>query len=281
MTMKLYSEESIQAIADAIRNKNGESTLYKVGEMAQAILNIPSGGGITADDIAGGLVGVGALSMNGTVIKEYSFYRCTGITSFVAPNVTTLGGYAFTGCTGLTSIYFPNLTTFGNSKQGFQGCTSLTKIHMPKIGNCGDSLFKGCTSLVNVVFSQENTAYGSTYQCFYGCTNLEKIDIGYNTLSTQTFYNCSKLDVIILRSDNAICPMSNANTFQNTPFASGHTGGTIYIPEAMYNHLGDGSSLDYKSASLWSTVDGYGTITWAKIEGSIYETQYADGTPIE
>lgn len=44
MTMKLYSEESIQAIANAIREKNGSSDTYKVGEMATAITNIPSGG---------------------------------------------------------------------------------------------------------------------------------------------------------------------------------------------------------------------------------------------
>lgn len=50
-----------------------------------------------------------------------------------------------------------------------------------------------------------------------------------------------------------------------------YTGGTIYIPKVLYDHLGDGTSLDYKAATNWSTVDGYGAITWAKIEGSAYE----------
>jgi hypothetical protein len=74
--------------------------------------------------------------------------------------------------------------------------------------------------------------------------------------------------------------MSNANAFSNSHFKSGGTGGTIYIPKVLYDHLGDNSSLDYKKATNWTTVNGYGTITWEKIEGSIYETQYADGTPI-
>lgn len=38
MVNKLYSEESIRAIADAIRIKNGSSNTYNVGEMANAIL---------------------------------------------------------------------------------------------------------------------------------------------------------------------------------------------------------------------------------------------------
>ena len=48
MAKKLYEEESIQNIADAIRLKNGSSNTYTVGEMARAIGDIPSGS-ITVD----------------------------------------------------------------------------------------------------------------------------------------------------------------------------------------------------------------------------------------
>ena len=50
-----------------------------------------------------------------------------------------------------------------------------------------------------------------------------------------------------------------------------YSSGTIYIQKVLYDRLGDGASLDYKAATNWSTVDGYGTITWAKIESSAYE----------
>lgn len=43
MTKKLYEEASVQAIANAIRGKNGLSTTYKIADMAQAITDIPSG----------------------------------------------------------------------------------------------------------------------------------------------------------------------------------------------------------------------------------------------
>ena len=40
MAKKLYEEASVQAIANAIRAKNGEATTYKIGEMAAAIAAI-------------------------------------------------------------------------------------------------------------------------------------------------------------------------------------------------------------------------------------------------
>lgn len=42
MAKKLYDEASVQAIADAIRAKNGTTTKYKIGEMANAILALSS-----------------------------------------------------------------------------------------------------------------------------------------------------------------------------------------------------------------------------------------------
>lgn len=44
MALKLYPETSVQDIANAIREKNGETTTYSIGEMGTAIRNIPSGG---------------------------------------------------------------------------------------------------------------------------------------------------------------------------------------------------------------------------------------------
>ena len=50
MAMKLYEETSVQAIANAIRAKNGEATTYKIGEMATAIAAI-SGSPIVDDSL--------------------------------------------------------------------------------------------------------------------------------------------------------------------------------------------------------------------------------------
>ena len=51
MAKKLYEEASVQAIANAIRAKNGEATTYKIGEMAAAVRSIPSKDNIVHADI--------------------------------------------------------------------------------------------------------------------------------------------------------------------------------------------------------------------------------------
>lgn len=167
---------------------------------------------------------------------------------------TSVGASAFNGYTALTSCKLPNVTTVGLG--AFQGCTGLTVIAFPSYNGRLPS--------------------NSLRQC----TNLAAIDLQNTTaLDSQAFASDTKLKTLVLRA-TSVPALSNISCFNGTPFASGGSGGTIYVPKALYDHLGDGSSLDYKAATNWSTINGYGTITWAQIEGSIYETQYADGTPV-
>lgn len=51
MANKLYEESSVQAIADAIRAKNGTTTTYKIGEMAAAIGGLETGGKIYVETV--------------------------------------------------------------------------------------------------------------------------------------------------------------------------------------------------------------------------------------
>lgn len=220
-----------------------------------------------------------------TRIAPYTFVNCTGITSFSAPNVVRFtdkqdsntngnGSYIFSGCTSLVSVNMPALIGVGSGGYQFYNCTSLTSIHVPSIP--GQHMMEGCTALQTAVFKNQGAWNGYGLQ---NCTNLTKLDGKPTKIHTSEFNKASKLTTIVLRT-STVPTLSNINAFANTPFANGGTGGTIYIPKTLYDHLGDGSSSDYKAASNWSTVNGYGTITWAKIEGSQYETQYVDGVSI-
>jgi Tfp pilus assembly protein FimT len=62
-----------------------------------------------------------------TSIGNYSFFKCTGLTSVTIGNsVTSIDGYAFYGCTGLTSVIIGNsVTSIGDL--AFEGCTGLVK----------------------------------------------------------------------------------------------------------------------------------------------------------
>lgn len=204
--------------------------------------------------------------------------------SYTIPaDVTTIRNHAFFTCTELKSVDFPQSVTLINQIGSTSGNTfeqtGLETVHLHNASIAGDNHFRSCTSLR--IFVGENiTLVGMrSYYLLYSCKNLETFDANIPKLDQAIFGNCAKLDKLILRKTDGITAC-NAASFDGTPFTSGGTGGTIYIPKAFYDHLGDGTSLDYKAASGWSTIDGYGTITWAQIEGSIYETQYADGTPI-
>ena len=171
-----------------------------------------------------------------------------------APDLTTVEQYAFGQSTKITSGYFPKVTTI--ESQGFYD-TGFVKVAFPSLTN-----FFGSHNLNHNV-------------------NLIAIDLGQvSNLVSQCLYYCSLLTTIVLRKSNAITTMGASNALTLTPFAKGGSGGTIYIPKVLYDELGTGSSLDYKAATNWSTLDSYGTITWAQIEGSYYETHYADDTEV-
>ena len=169
--------------------------------------------------------------------------------------VTKLRDFAFRSYTNITSVKVPNCTQVG--------------------GNC----FYGCSNLQILAFpSLSNDGLGGSSIASSGVTTLD-LGTSFGQIKSGNIQNAANLNVLILRKTSLVS-LANTSQFNGTPFRSGGGGGTIYIPKVLYDHLGDNSSSDYKAASNWSTINGYGTITWAKIEGSIYENAYADGTPI-
>lgn len=223
-----------------------------------------SGGGYVANDWLDSTKPVGVVESNATVVANsfyFSLANHTGITRISMPNAEWLPGSFARACTGVTSINFPKLKSSLGGQFIFYGMTSLEYAVLPAFENDGNGQFMGnCTSLKGIDFGGD--ANGTIHR-----------------LSQYSFSGCTKLNTIILRSTD-MWALQNVNVFRSTPFASGGSGGTIYIPKALYDVLGTGSTNDYKAAASWSTMDGYGTITWAQIEGSIYETQYVDGSTI-
>lgn len=214
-----------------------------------------------------------------TLIRDYKLYGCTSLGEIDLTNVTNIGNFAFYGCTSIEKVNVPNNAISGRNSV-FRQCTSLTEIKIPKCTlTYGLQDFSGCSALEVIAFPSAERLHN---QELSGCTSLSIVDVGAGCtiINNGNFDSDTSLKTIILRK-KTIVSLSLTNNFNRTPFGSGGSGGKIYIPQTLYEHLGDGSSLDYQSATNWSTVYGYGTITWAKIEGSQYEHYWADGTPIE
>lgn len=252
-------ESDLTSVADAIRAKTGGSAdLQFPADFVSEIGSI-SGGGWSIDGILDRSEPSGDITISASSISNRSSLRsCTNIT----------------GATVTTAVTFPS--------NFFNDCYNMTYVFAPYARISGNSYFaQYCEKMEVVVIGSTNgCSYGLAQMLRSGRTSLTKVDIvNTSSLAGQQFYGDNALNTIILRG-SGLYALGNVNSFNCRHFKSGGTGGTIYIPKVLYDELGTGSANDYKAATNWSTVDAYGTITWAQIEGSQYEHYYADGTPI-
>lgn len=269
-------KSKIQALIAAANAKTGESDATLTDAVQTLVDGYGQGGGLTLDGFCTLAEPNGAVVYTGTAaVGGYAFYGRSAVTSFSAPNlVNAIKNSAFGYANRLASVSFPKVKSIESS--AFTNCTALTSVDMPLFeGFTSNYVFYNCSNLVEIRLPNCNRLYDRTFQ---GCSKLKRVILNANkrapstsAFGTYCFYG-TVLDTLVLGgTDDALWKLGNINAFDNTPFKSGGTGGTIYIPEALYNKLGDGSSLDYQSATNWSTLHSRGTVTWAKIEGSIYE----------
>lgn len=194
-----------------------------------------------------------SLTVNGLLsVPGKCAYGVTTLHTVSFAGAITGGGSAFENCTNLVSAFFPDMTdTYYNysdlSSSMFKGCSKLANVNVRKINRVSSSMFQNCPVLNNLDFER------------------------VNNVSANGFSGDSALDTIIIRS-TAVATLQNVNSFANTPFTSGGTGGTLYVPQALIS--------SYQSATNWSTILGYANNSIQAIEGSQYENYYADGTPI-
>ena len=245
--------DSINALTRYANSVTGASDTTLSEAVATLASGYGQGGGYSIDEILG-------KTFSGEIV-------CT-LSRASAPNIFAN--------TSITAFIAPNLTTISSPNQYFTGCNNLALLSLPKYdGIFGDYLFRDCTSLQVIVLPSANSMFYTGV--FTGCTGLQAIDIGNgdnNSFARQNaFKGCTVLTTMVLRKSRSVCGLAYTNNFDNTPFASNGSGGTLYVPSALLS--------SYQSSNNWSTILGYANNSIQAIEGSYYETHYADGTPIE
>lgn len=186
-------------------------------------------------------------------IGNYAFRYCYGLTGEVTlpSTVTSIGQYSFASCKNMTKFVATGaITTLGTYT--FAGASAdhkmtVTEIRMPNLG----------TSIaLNLNFGSATAANA--------CQQLEICDIGKaKSIAANTFANCYKLQTLIMRR-TSVTTCANVSAFLNTPLRGRDSlTAEIYVPEALID--------SYKAASVWTTINGYGYVTWKALEGSIYE----------
>ncbi len=214
---------------------------------------------------------------NLATINSYGFYNDYNLlmdSEWIFPKTKTIGNYAFRYCYGITGDIVLPTTCTSIGQYSFASCENIETFQANgAITTLGTYTFIGASGhvmkmrechLPNLGTSIAlNLNWGSTTAA-NACQNLEICDIGKaKSIAANTFANCYKLQTLIMRR-TSVTTCANVSAFLNTPIRgrSGLTA-TIYVPSALID--------SYKAASVWTTIDGYGYVTWAAIEGSPYE----------
>ena len=182
------------------------------------------------------------------------------LTEYINNTVTQIGNYAFGNFTSLEYVSLPNVTTLVGGNH-FASCTNLKAVNIPNLQtsiNSSGNNFRGCTSLPELRFPQYNGVVSVS-----GCTALKVYECAtpYN-IATSAFANLPSFDTLVLHCTKVVS-LSNVNAFTGTPFASGGSGGKVYVPQRFIE--------GFKTATNWSVLYEAGTCEFVAIEGSEYE----------
>ena len=183
-----------------------------------------------------------------TIISDYAFKECTGLTSVTIGNcVTSIGWMAFYYCTGLTSVTIGNSVTI-IGEEAFDGCRALTSITIPNsVTSIGSYAFLRCSNLTSVTIPNSVTNVGPF--AFGECSSLTSVTIpnSVTSISDYAFSGCTSLTSITI---------PNSVTSIGEHALSGCSGLTsITIPNSVTS-IGDGAFRNCSGLTSVTIPDG-------------------------
>ena len=226
MAQKLYEESNIQAIANAIRSKNGLTTTYKTSEMAAAITAIEGGGSTPIEPPVedgktriyihledGRLSPMLGICPNGTVTVDWGdgtepdILTGTSLTTVKytpAHNYAAAGDYVISltidGSAELSGIDSPTeyscLLRYSSGADGRNNVyqKAIRKVEIGNgITNISSYAFKYCYGLKSITIP--NTVSSIRNDAFEHCHSLSNISLsnGITSIGSNIFQECTAL----------------------------------------------------------------------------------------
>lgn len=213
----VVSSDKITAIADAIRNKNGNNDLMSLDDMPTQIASIEGGGSTDTrfKELVEGTI-TEIIDDTITITASYAFYS-TNLVVVSFANLTSLGSYSFNKCIELVSVDLPSLNT-NVSTFSFDGCTALQQVNIPNSTGANNYSFQDTTALERVEF------------------------VGTTNIGSYSFRRSGIKALIIRNNTSKLTKLTSTNAFTDCPIADG-TGYIYFYREFVES---------YKSATGWS-----------------------------
>lgn len=271
MTTIAENIQTLRSIKSDIKNAitgKGGSVGNDFKTYAQAITNLPSGGGGGGTEMEDAFVmrTMSSTYYNDRVsrVGEYVFTRNLALSSVNLPNCTYIADYAFSGCAELVYINTPLCQFIG--QYGFAYCDRLSSVNFPLCTSLMDSAFKNAIGLQSISLPNCELIGGGA---FMFCTSLSSINLplcksfSKNLLGTcSTFAYCSVLSIvkIPLCSDIGdyafrscinlkkvyLNSVSSVTTILSRTFSECPNLTSIYVPSSLVDA--------FKTAQNWSSI---------------------------
>lgn len=134
-----------------------------------------------------------------TAVGGYAFRNCDSIPSVhFNQGIKTIADFAFSNCTSLISLNAFPASLYYVGEDAFSNCQKLDNVVLSGTFDVSYRMFKGCTSLKSVVFS--NGSYSINGEVFMGCAMLDRVELpdGVTFIGGRAFKDCIRLETVLL-----------------------------------------------------------------------------------